>query len=270
MAGILNIQLKPTLGNKDVNLRKVEHYLNKNSNKNLDLVVLPEFFSTGIHHESFLNSPEDEAGGNTINVIKSFAKKYNTNIVAGSVIEKCNDKLYNTTFVINRQGEIVAKYRKIHLYNYMGGTEGDRITAGNEEVVVKLDFATIGLGICYDIRYPLHYKKLAKMGAEIIVLPTAWIIPTEIYRDRESLAFAQDTWLSINKTRAYDNLVYLVSCNQTKEINDNISALGNSVIVAPTSQILANAKYDQDAIYADIDVEVVKYYKSIYPIAQID
>lgn len=270
MAGILNIQLKPVLGNKDVNLRKVEHFISQNSDKKLDLVVLPEFFSTGVHHESFLNAPEDENGGKTIESIKSFAQKYNTNIVAGTVIEKSGDKLYNTCFVINRDGETVGKYRKIHLYNYMGGTEGERITAGDELELVKLDFATIGLGICFDIRYPLHYKELTKQGAEIIVLPTAWLVPTEVYQDKESLDFAQETWVALNKIRAFDNLVYVVSCNQTKEINDNISALGNSMIVAPTTQVLANAELDQCATYADINIEIVKYYKSIYPIAQID
>jgi len=270
MAGILNIQLKPTLGDKEINLKKVEHYIKKNSDKKLDLVVLPEFFSTGVCHESFLNDPEDENGGETIKKIQELAKKYNTNIVAGTVIEGAGDRLYNTSFVINREGEIVDKYRKIHLYNYMGGTEGDRITAGDRLVVVDLDFAKIGMAICFDGRYPLHMKKLAQMGAEIIVMPTAWLVPNEIYEDKEALEFAKTTWLSTNRIRAYDNHVYFVSSNQCGKINDIVAGLGNSLIVAPTSQILADAKDSQCAVYADIDLELVKYYKSIFPIADID
>lgn len=270
MTGILNIQIKPTLGKKDVNLKKVEHFIKKHEDKKLDLVVLPEFFSTGISHDIFKNYPEDENGGETIKTICEYAKKYNTNIVAGTVIEKNEDKLYNTCFVINRLGEIVDKYRKIHLFNYMGGSEGDIITAGDEVKTVELDFAKIGLAICYDIRYPQHFKKLAQKGAEIIVLPTAWVVPTEVYNNDVSLKYAQDMWIAMNRTRAFDNLVYIVSCNQTKEANEQLSSIGNSLIISPTTAILSNAKDEQTASYADIDLEIVKYYKSIYPIAEID
>ena len=112
MAGILNIQFNPTISEKESNLKKIERYISDNSDKTIDLVVLPEFFSTGIDHDSFINSPEDEFGGETIKFVSELKKKYNTNIVAGSVIEKVNDKLYNTSFVINREGKIVTKYRK--------------------------------------------------------------------------------------------------------------------------------------------------------------
>ncbi len=270
MTGILTVQLKPTLGDKEINLKKVEHYIKKNSDKKLDLVVLPEFFSTGVHHESFLNAYEDENGGETIAKVGELARKYNTNIIAGTVIEGVEGKLYNTSFAINRNGEILDKYHKIHLFNYMGGTEGDRITPGDRYVVVDFDFGKVGLGICFDMRYPQHYRKLAQMGAEIIVLPTAWIVPIEVYEDKSALGFAQDTWTAMNKTRAYDNLVYTVSSNQCGKVNDNFGGLGHSMIVAPTSQVLANAKDDQTAVYADVDLELVKYYKSIYPIASID
>ena len=265
MSGILNIQFQPILGKKDINLKKVEYYLEKNSDKILDLVVLPEFFSTGIDHESFINSPEDENGGDTINFICELAKKYKTNIVAGSVIEKSGDKLYNTSFVINRSGKIIDKYRKIHLFNYMGGNEGSRITPGDKQLVVGLDFAKIGLGICYDIRYPLHFKNLVKSGAEIVVLPTAWLVPKEIFCDKSALKNAQDMWLAMNRTRAFDNLAYVVSCNQW-----NGNCIGKSLIIAPTAEVLSDAENSQGGFFADIDMNIVKLYKTIYPISEID
>lgn len=265
MSGILNIQFKPTIGKKDVNLRKVEYFIEKNSDKKLDLVVLPEFFSTGIDHESFINSPEDETGGETIKFISELAKKYKTNIVAGSVIEKSRGKLYNTSFVVNRDGKILDKYRKIHLFNYMGGSEGSRVTAGDKQVVVELDFAKVGLGICYDIRYPLHYKNLVKSGAEIVVLPTAWLVSDEIFNDKAALKNAQDVWVAINRTRAFDNLIYVVSCNQWSN-----GCIGKSLIVAPTAEVLSDAENNQGGFFADIDLNIVKLYKNIYPIADID
>lgn len=270
MAGILNIQFKPVLENKTLNLKRVEKFIEENSDKNLDLVVMPEFFSTGIHHESFINSPENESGAETIAYLSELAQKYRINIVCGTVIEKSGENLYNTSFVLNRNGEIVAKYRKIHLYNYMGGKEGEIITSGNQFVTVDLDFAKIGLAICFDIRYPQQFKKLAQEGVQIIVLPTAWIIPNEIYENTDSKQFAADMWVSLQRTRAFDNLVYFVSSNQVGMVNSNMSALGNSMIISPTTEVLANAKDEECALFVDIDLDIVKYYKSVYPIASID
>ena len=268
MTGILCIQSQPVIGNKDLNIRIIEEFINKNLKKKLDLVVLPEFFSTGIEHSVFVNKPENIIGGTTIAKIQDLAVKYHTNIIAGTVIEKDLGKLYNTTFAINREGKILAKYRKIHLFNYMGGTEGDRITAGDKLVICNFDFGKVGLGICYDIRYPLHYKKLVQQGAEIIVLPTAWVIPLEKFKN--TLKIEQEMWLALNKVRAFDNLVYTVSCNQTGKINDRIAAIGSSVIVAPTGEIIVKAENNPCTLYAQLDLNVVKHWKSVYPISSID
>ena len=267
MAGILSIQLKSLMGDKETNLRKVEHYIKFNRDKKLDLVVLPEFFSTNI---AYKDAPEDENGGDTIKFIQELAKKYNTNIVAGSVVRKIDEKLYNTTFAIDRNGEIIAKYDKIHLFNYMGGTEGQRITAGDKLVIAHFDFAKVGLAICYDIRYPLMIKNLVKQGAQIVVLPTAWLVTKEVYNDEQSRKYAQEMWLALNRTRAFDNMVYLVVSNQTKETNGEWFGLGYSSIISPTAQVMAYAQEKEEAIYAEVDIDAVKYLKSIYPIAEID
>ncbi len=267
MAGILNLQLKLLLGNKETNLKKVEHYIKFNSDKKLDLVVMPEFFPTNI---DFANKEEDENGGETIKFIQNLAKKYNTNIVAGSVVRRVQDKLYNTSFAIDRMGEIIAKYDKIHLYNYLGGNEGDAITAGNKIVTASFDFAKVGLAICFDVRYPQMFRELARRGVQIITLPTAWLVPAEVYNDEQNKKYARDMWLAINRTRAYDNMVYMIVSNQTKDAGDIRYGLGGSAIISPTAQVLAYEEEKEGAIYADIDVKEVKYLKTIYPITSID
>lgn len=266
MTGILNVQIKPILGNKELNLKKVEHCIKKHSNKNLDLVVLPEYFSTGIDSEYFVSNPEEEGNSSTIDYIKKLAIKYNSNIIAGTIIEQDEEKLYNTAYIINRAGEIVAKYRKIHLFNYMWGNEGEHLTSGNEEVVVDLDFGKIGLSICFDMRYPMHYNHLIKKGAEIVVSPTAWIIPKEIYKDIDLLKYAQEMWIAINRTRAYDNGVYLITSNQTGLVHNNFGCIGNSLIVSPTAEIISNAKNEEGGFYAEIDLSLVKYMRNVFPI----
>lgn len=266
MAKILNVQLKSAIGDKELNLKKVDLFIKKYSDKNLDLVVLPEFFSTGMCFETFKATAEDENGGETIKKICDYAKKYSTNIVAGTVIEKSNDKFYNTSFLINRDGKIIDKYRKIHLYNYFGGNEGNFVTAGKDLVVADFDFGKVGMAVCFDLRFPFHYQKLAQMGAQIIVQPSCWAVPADIYHNKESLKFAQDTWLSMNKVRAYDNMAYVVCSNLVDKVSQDFYSIGTSSIIAPTSQILNNAKNDQGAIFANVDLELVKYYRSVCPI----
>ncbi len=267
MAGILNIQINSLMGEKEVNSSKIEYYIKKNSDKNLDLVIMPEFFSTNIEYQK---EPEDENGGETIKFVQNLAKKYNTNIIAGTVVRKIKDKMYNTSFAINRNGEIIAKYDKIHLFNYMGGNEGCNITAGNKIVTADFDFAKVGMAICFDIRYPLHFNKLIKENVDIIVLPTCWIVTDEIYKDENTLKYAQDMWVTLNRTRAYDNMVYFIVSNQTKECGNKMYAIGTSMIISPTAEILAKAENKECALYADIEIENVKYLKSFYPIATID
>ncbi len=163
MAGILSIQFEPVLNEIDKNLKKVktiiENFVKENGNKKLDLIVLPEFFTTGVSHK-YVDFPTPKDGGAPIEFVANFAKKYSVNIAAGTIITKEDEKLYNTMFVLNREGKTIAKYNKIHLFKYFGGTENLRITPGeNKPVVVDLDFAKVGLAICFDIKYPLHYTK---------------------------------------------------------------------------------------------------------------
>ncbi len=267
MAGILNIQINSLLGEKEVNLSKIEYYIKKNSDKKLDLVIMPEFFSTNIEYQ---NTPENKNGGDTIKFIQNLAKIYKTNIITGTVVRKINDKMFNTSFAINRNGEIIAEYDKIHLFNYMGGNEGCNITEGNKTVIADFDFAKVGMAVCFDVRYPLHFNKLIKQNIDMIVLPACWIVPSDIYKDEASLKYAQDMWIALNRTRAYDNMVYFVVSNQTKDCGNKLYAIGTSMIISPTAEILAKAENKECALYADIDIENVKYLKSLFPIANID
>ena len=267
MAGILNIQIKSLNNDKQANLRKIEHYIKFSKNKKLDLVVIPEFFSTNVNYE---NAPEDENGGNTIKFIQELAKKYNTNIIAGTVVRKIDDKLYNTSFAIDRTGEIIEKYDKVHLFNYLGGNEGERITAGNEIKIAHFDFAKVGMIVCFDVRYPVYINKIVKQGAQIIVMPTAWVVPNEIYNSKPELEYAQDMFISMCRTRAYDNLVYFVASDLTKNFGNERACIGCSMIISPLAEVMANAMNKECAIYADIDINIVKYLKSVYPIANID
>ncbi len=277
MAGILSIQYNPKKGDIKANLEKVTEIIDQNSDKKLDLVVLPEFFSTGIiDHDEYLDYTETEnSGGHVLDWSREMAKKYNTNFVSGSLIEKSGKRLYNTSFVFDRKGEIVGKYRKIHLFNYVFGTEGEVITPGDKAVVVDLDFGKVGINICYDIRYPMHIKNLAKMGAEIIVCPYAWCVEKWKYNDEKLLKYEEDIFDCLHNVRAYENLVCIVSSNQVGFSDDKLYCIGHSAIYevfdrAPDTRMVANAGNKECAIYANVNLNNVRKIRKHYPISTID
>ncbi len=268
MAGILNLQFTPKSGDKEFNLQKVSQMISQYCDKKLDLIILPEFFSTGICDDAFINFPEDTKGGVVVKFLSAVAKRFNTNIICGTVSEKVEDKLYNTAFVLNRNGEIIGKYRKIHLYNFFGGNEGTYTDAGNDILVVDLDFAKVGVSVCFDIKFPLLYKELIRQGAEIIVSPSAWSILSSA-KNKEKEIFIK-TWEAMNICRATESLVYFITSNLTGKTVPYLESIGHSMITAPMGEVICNAGFAETPIYADLDMKVVRDLKGKVPVALID
>ena len=269
MSGILNIQINPILGDKEKNLETVKGFVEKYSDKKPDLVVLPEFFSTGIDDNTMINSPEDENGGIVVKNLSETAKRFDTNIVCGSVIEKEGDKLYNTCFVVDRTGQIVGKYRKIHLFQFFGGNENAYTTPGNlPPCVIELDFAKVGVSICFDIKYPMLYKTLIKMGAEIIVSPSAWIKSKSLTNKKKEEAAL--CWKSLNIARATESLVYFVTSNLAGDMNSSLYSIGNSMITNPLGVVESFQGSQQGADFKEINLKLVRELKITVPVAFID
>ncbi len=267
-AGILSVQYNPILGDKKGNLEKAEEIIHQFSDSKLDLVVLPEFFSTGICDKAFIQDAEDENGSDVIKEIQEIAKRYNTNIISGSVITLKDGKRYNTSFAINRNGEIIAKYNKIHLYNFAGGNEDKYLTPGNEIVVADFDFAKVGMSICFDIKFPMHYKKLIKSGAEIIASPSAMPV-LSAFSEKVKSDFIK-TWQGMNMTRAAETLTYFITSNLVGPADKTLYCIGNSMITDPLGAVVAGADTYESGIYGEIDLSVVRDFKRLYPIYDMD
>lgn len=266
MAGILCVQINSKLNDKAANLNKIAGFIEANKTNKLDLIVLPEFFVTNV---DYLNNFEPENGGDTVEFIKNLAVKYNTNIIAGSIVRKKADGLYNSAFVINRKGEVIAIYDKIHLFNYFGGTEGVHTNRGNSICCVDLDFGRVGVAVCFDIRYPMFFNQLLKENIEMIVLPACWMVPDKINNSKEKLEKVQSMWRALCKTRAYDNVCYFVVCNQVGDSGMGFTGIGNSMIISPGGEIIKNALDSESAIFADIDMEQVKRKRAQFPVPDV-
>lgn len=243
---ILGLQINPVIGEKVANYQKISKLLNEYSWYKPDLVILPEVFNTGIDHKLFQKLAEPIPDSTTM-FLSGFAEKFNTNIVGGSIIEKTpNGEFKNTSLIFDRKGHIIGKYQKIHMFSHCGSAEGEYVSSGDKTVVVNTDIGKIGLSICYDLRFPELYRSLMKKGAEIIVCPAAWPYPR------------LEHWQTLNKSRALENLCYLVSVNQCGKVTMSRTNLGQSMIVNPWGEVIANAGSEEGVLLSEIDLEEVQ------------
>lgn len=252
---ILGIQTQPELGNKQANLDKVKNFVEEYVWYKPDLIVLPEVFNSGVDPTDILKYAESIPGGETTDLMMSLAKKYSTNIVAGSYVEKLADGDHkNTSVVIDRNGEILGKYHKIHLFNYHGSEEGKFVTPGCCANIVETDIGKIGLTICFDIRFPELYRCLTYAGADIITNVAAFPYPK------------YDHWVTLHKARAIENLTYFVTVNQCGRVNIKRQNLGMSMVINPWGDVIACAGGEEGVMMAEIDLEAQKRTREAFPI----
>ena len=242
---LLAIQMGSIIANIDENIHKVEDLLESNlSTKQADFVFLPEVWTCGWECSCFKDSAENINESKSITLLKNIAKKYNTNIIGGSFIEKKSDGTFaNTCPVINRKGELVCTYEKNHLFSYYGCNEGNIITAGNNPILVELDGLKIGLTICYDIRFPEIYRAYRKAGADLIVNVAAWGANKKI------------PWDSMTTSRAVENQTYFVALTQTGILKDGFENLGHSMILDYNGNIISEINKKEGGIYASINLK---------------
>ena len=231
------LQMSSVVGDVQKNRDKVEKIISAELKKDNDFLVLPEVWTVGWSCEDFVQSAESIHNGETITFLSEIAKKYNTNILGGSFIEKADDgRLYNTCPVLNRKGELVAKYSKMHLYSYCGCTEGTYITTGKNPVTVNLDGINIGLTICYDIRFPEIFRAYRKSGADLLVNMAAWGVKKPI------------PWETLTRARAIENQAYMVALTQSGFIKDDEWNIGHSRIFDYLGETLTEIKDQREGL----------------------
>ncbi len=241
---LLAIQIGSEIADVEANILKVENLLEQNlSSKRADFVFLPEVWTCGWDCVSFPACSEELENAKSINMLKKIAKKYQVNIIGGSIIEKKADgTLRNTCPVISRKGELVCTYEKNHLFSYYGCAENNYVKVGTQPVIAELDGIKIGLTICYDIRFPEIYRAYRKAGADILVNMAAWGSEKKI------------PWDSMTTSRAVENQTYFVALTQTGKLREGAN-LGHSMILDYKGDILSEINEIEGEIYANIDLD---------------
>lgn len=249
---ILAIQMSSVIGDKDANFSKVEVLIDQNFKEGTDIIVLPEVWTVGWKPSEFRNSAEDTHDSATIEFLSKLAKKYNTNIIGGSFITKVKSKepkakgaqepfdYYNTCPVINRQGELVATYNKMHLFSYYGCMEGSFVQNGKSPVLVEIEGVKIGLSICYDIRFPEIYRAYARAGADLLINMAAWPKTREIH------------WEALTKARAIENQCFVVALTQSGLIENDEWNLGHSRVIDYKGEIISEITKGEGAMSAEL------------------
>ena len=212
------------------------------------LVALPEVWPFLGPDEG--NRPNAEAiPGPLTDQLADRARRHGIFLHAGSIYESRPGEplLRNTTVVLDPDGDLIARYSKIHMFDVdLDGVasyrESDTNAPGDEIVVVEIDGISVGLTICYDLRFPELFRILALRGAEVIVLPAAFTLTT-----------GKDHWEILIRARAIENGVFLIAPNQVGQFPPAHWTYGRSLIVDPWGTVLATAPDAETVITADLD-----------------
>jgi deaminated glutathione amidase len=235
---------------------------------NPDWILLPEQFdwAGGKRGEKLANA-EDLPGGPAYAMARTQAKKHRVFVHAGSIMERIagETRIHNTTVVFNREGEEVARYRKIHLFDVTtpGGQayrESDGVKSGAAVVTYDCEGVTIGCSICYDLRFPDLFQALAEKGAEVIALPAAFTMQT-----------GKDHWEVLLRARAIETETYVCAAGQTGSFtagNEQRHTYGHSLIADPWGHVIAKASDGVGIVSARLDPARVKAVRGMIPVAQ--
>ncbi len=234
---------------KPANLARAEALLAEAGARGAELAVLPELWSYLGPKDRHAQVAEPIPGP-TSDFLAGIARRHRLWLVAGSYLEVVADqpRLFNTCLALSPGGEIVARYRKLHLFDVdVGGhsyRESATMAAGEEVVATDLGGVRVGLTICYDLRFPEIYRRLAVGGAKIITVPSAFTRET-----------GKDHWEVLLRSRAIENQVFILAAAQVGSHPPGRACYGNALIADPWGVVLARAGYQECVVTAELDLE---------------
>jgi predicted amidohydrolase len=245
------------------NLAKAKRLIYLAASRGAQVISLPENFAY-LRSESETIEYSQSLEGELVGEMKALAKELRVFILAGSFPEKLGDssKIANTSLMFDPEGNIIAHYRKIHLFDatLADGTvlmESRYVEAGNKIVFTEVAGHKMGLTICYDLRFPEHYRKLALEGAKAIFVPAAFTMQT-----------GKDHWEALLKARAIENQVYIIAPAQFGQHTPRRASYGRAMIIDPWGLVLAKAPDKECVIVAELDFDYLDQIRSRMPCQQ--
>ena len=252
---LIILQLEAIAGDIEKNAKKIELLIKETGYNSIDLIVLPELWTTGWDCVNFNKYSQELYTSQTYKFLRELSIKYRANIVGGSsIIRREGTKDRNSCLIFNRRGELKAVYDKYHLFSHRGQSEGIYLEEGTTGIIVNLDIGKIGISTCFDIRFPELFRLYAFKGVDFTVNMAAW--PLGFYDEYETLLHA----------RAIENQMYYVSSCLTGKINETYEFSGNSQICDYRGRVIAKLEREEKALYTEINIDEMKEYRQKMPI----
>lgn len=233
------VQFSSLTGQVKENLKTAIDGIHALSDKGADIAVLPEMFSCSFDNENLKRHGEETP--EILRSLKQTARQKNI-IIAASMPEIEGSDIFNTLYLIDRDGELAGSYRKVHLFSPTG--EDLYFTNGTSPVVCNTSAGNIGLMICYDLRFPELCRKLTDMNAQIIIVSAQW--PTK----------RVEHWDTLLRARAIENQVFIIAANRCGESED-LEFPGHSQIISPWGKVLAAGDNTFQLLTAEIDLNQI-------------
>ena len=247
------------LDDKWLNLGKAIDMIDRTAKKGAEMVILPEMFNCPYDTNKFKAYAESRDSSKSLKAVSNAAKNHGVYLVAGSIPELLDGKIYNSCFIFDRKGQIIDVHRKMHLFDVdipdIEFKESDTITAGNRVTVVDTDPIKIGVAICYDMRFPELFRLMALKDADIMVVPGAFNMTT-----------GPAHWKTTVRARAIDNQTYVAAVSPARNTNLSYVAYGHSIIVDPWGKVIGEAGYGEQIICATIDISYLKNVREELPL----
>jgi omega-amidase len=245
------IQMATILDQPHKNRVYLESYLQDVVKQTVDTVVFPEMWDVGFFPENIKETAETHDENKCLAWMQEWAMANRINIVGGSIAIRDGENLYNRCYVINREGEIVTYYDKMHLFS--PGKEPQSFTLGQKNGLFKLDGTACAVQICYDIRFPELARKQALAGAKILFVPAQWPNPR------------RNHWVTLNKARAIENQMFVVATNGCG-IAGKLQSCGHSAIYDPWGEELVHASESEEVCVTTLHVDTVDEVRAKIPV----
>lgn len=244
---------------KGQNVERVCKLIKAAAQNDAKLVCLPECFNSP-YGLKYFNEYAETIPGHSSNALAQAAKESNIYLIGGTIPERCNDKLYNTCIAYGPTGEILAQHRKIHLFDIdipgkITFKESAALSAGNSLTMFNIGPWKVGLGICYDIRFPLMANIYAEKGCQLLVYPGSFNMTTGPLH-----------WELLQRARAVDNQLYVTSISPARDEAASYVSWGHSSLINPWGEVISKADEKEGIIYGEIDLSTVEDIRAQIPI----
>lgn len=224
-----------------------------------NLVMLPEVFNAPYQTCQFPAYAEEIPGPTSL-YLASLARSNNTAIVGGTIIEREGARLYNTCLVYDNQGSLLAKHRKVHLFDIdipgkISFRESRTLSPGDRLACFTLGAWRFAVAVCYDIRFPEMSRIAALEGAHGLLVPAAFNLTTGPLH-----------WELLMRARAVDNQMYVAAASPARNETASYQVWGHSMVVDPWGQVVISAGTRQEIIYADLAMDKVEEVREEIPV----